>query len=177
MSHIVLKKWEHLKKQIIECTGDLDAYALVQLLLDWALEIKSIKDVQVKKYYKDFLEKYENLEIENILYTDEIWYSWEEIIQIDILNSNVSSYQKAIVKVRDILFNLLAFKSNKICPCCEDDNLRVFLDKGSERLVFECDICLCLVDEHGNKLEPGGIALTFAPISLIKSKNIEPSPI
>lgn len=178
MSHIILKKWEQLKDKVRESENNLDSNSLVYILLDWAKEIKSIKDIQIKQLYKDFLERYEDLDVESILYTGNvIWYSLEEIIKFDILTSNVDYYQRPIVKTRDILFNILAFKSDKKCPCCGDDNLRVFVERNSEKLFFECDICLCLFDEYGIKHENLETSITFAPISLLKSKNIKPSPI
>lgn len=178
MSHIILKKWEQLRQSIIQDRDNLDAHSLLNLLLDWTQEIKKIKDVQVQNLYKDYFSYYEKLNIEEIFYTDNIfWYSLEEIIQYDIIQAKVDSYQWAIVHTRDIVFNLLVFKSDKDCPCCHDDNLRVFVEIDSEKLIFECDICLCVVDENNNKYNPEGKLVAPASASLIKAKKIIPSPI
>lgn len=176
MSHIVLKKWEQLKQSIIQDKDNLDAYSLLKILLDWTQEIKKIKDVQIQNLYKDYFSYYEDLNIEEIFYTDDIvWYSLDEIIQYEIMQAKVDSYQWAIVHTRNIIFNLLVFKSDKDCPCCHDDNLRVFVEINSEKLIFECDICLCLVDENNNKQNPEGKLIVPAPASLIKGRGIKPS--
>lgn len=178
MSHIVLKKWEQLRQSIILDKDNLDAYSLLKILLDWTQEIKKIKDIQIQKLYKDYFSYYETLNIEEIFYTDNIvWYSLEEIIQYSIIQAKVDSYQWAIVHTRNIIFNLLVFKSDKDCPCCHDDNLRVFVEINSEKLIFECDICLCLVDEEGNMQNSEGPSIVPASASLIKVKKIIPSPI
>lgn len=178
MSHIILRKWEQLKQSIIQERDNLDAYSLLKLLLDWTQEIKEIKDVQIQNLYKDYFSYYEKLNIEEIFYTDNVvWYSLDEIIQYDIIQAKVDSPQWAIIHTRDIIFNLLVFKSDKDCPCCHDDNLRAFVEIDSEKLVFECDICLCVVDENNNKQNIGEKLIVPASASFIRSKNIKPSPI
>ncbi len=178
MNHIILKKWEQLRKGIIHDRDNLDAYSLLKLLLNWTQEIKKLTDVQIQNLYKNYFSYYEKLNIEDIFYPDNtVWYSLEEIIQYDIIQAKVDSPQWAIVHTRDIIFNLLVFKSDKDCPCCHDDNLCVFVEIDSEKLIFECDICLCVVDENNNKQNSEGKLVVPAPASLIKAKNILPSPV
>ncbi|MDN4011251.1 hypothetical protein QX233_02140 [Chryseobacterium gambrini] len=178
MSHIVLKKWEQLKQRIIQDKENLDAHALLRKLLDWTQEIKKIKDVHIQNLYKLHFSYYEKLDIEEIFYNDNIvWYSLEEIIQYDIIQAKVDSYQWAIEHVDHILFNLLIFKTDKDCPCCHDDNLRVFVESDSKKLIFECELCLCLIDENNNKQNSEEKLFIPAPASLIKRKRIKPSPI
>lgn len=178
MSHIVLKKWEQLKQSIIQDKDHLDARSLLKLLIDWTKEIKELKDIQVQKLYKLCFSYYEELDIDKVFYEDNtVWYSLEEIIQYDIIQANVDSYQMAIEHMSDIIFNLLVFKSDKNCPCCHDDNLRVFVEIGSERLIFECGICLCTVDENDKEYHSEEKLVVPAAASLIKAKKIKPSPI
>lgn len=178
MSHLVLKKWEQLKKNIELNKNNLTTLSLIKELLNWTKEIQLIKDIQIQNLCDDYYKYFENIDIESIIYIDSnVWYSLDEIIQFDILQAKVESYEWAIIHVRDILFNLLVFKSDKDCPCCSDDNLRVFVEKGSDKLIFQCDICLCMIDENGNKQNIEGSFLVPAPSFLIRLKNIRPSPI
>lgn len=108
MSHIVIKKWEQLRQSIIQDRDNLDAHSLLRILLDWTQEIRKIKNVQIQKLDKLYFSYYEKLDIEEIFYNDNIvWYSLEEIIQYEIIQAKVDSYQWAILHVRDIIFNLL----------------------------------------------------------------------
>jgi len=178
MSHIVVKKWERLRQSVIRDRNHLDAHSLLKLLIDWGQGIKKIKDIQIQNLYKLCFSYYENLDIGEIFYNDSVvWYSLEEIIQYDIIQANVDSYQWAIEHASNILFNILVFKSDKNCPCCHDDNLRVFVEIDSEKLLFECDTCLCLVDENNNKQNSEGNSIIPAPASLIRAKGINPSPV
>lgn len=173
MSLIVLKKWEDLKSTLKHKEPTPDIYNFVDLLLVWSTEIKKINDKQIKQLYSEFLEYYETLNIKNILYTgDHVWYSLEEIIKIDILSADFKFYQQPITRVSNILHNILIFKSNKECPC-GSDNLRVYLEETSEKIIYECDVCLCIVNENGDRESNIDKKVIPLPIKFVKIKNLE----
>ncbi|KFF73164.1 hypothetical protein HX13_22595 [Chryseobacterium sp. P1-3] len=137
MSHIVLRKWKELQQNVEQRKNSLTTRSIVDLLLNWSKEIQLIKDAQIQNLYDDYLKYFENLNVEDILYVDDhVWYSLKDVIQFDILQPKINTYERAITQVRDVLFNLLIFKSDKNCPCHGDDNLRVFVEAGSEKLIL-----------------------------------------
>jgi len=178
MSQIILKKWEQLRKCVIQDRDFLDSRSLLNLLLDWMKEIKEFNDIQIQNLYKLHFSYYENLNIDEIFYENSVvWYSLEEIIQYDIIQANIDSDKWAIENSSNIIYNLLVFKSDRECPCCHDDNLRVLVEINSERLIFECDSCLCAINEDKTKYNLEGKKIIPVAAFLIKAKGINPSPI
>jgi transcription elongation factor Elf1 len=175
MSHIVLNKWNELRAEIERNKENIDAELLIKLLLNWAGGIKEINDIQIKKIYTQYLEYFEDVDIESVLFDKEgVWYSLEEIINVDLLGFSPRSYERPIVKVRDILWELLVFKSNSECSCCNDDNFRVMIDKKKTELFFTCDRCGCIQDIMGNKKDIQE-KLYPATTDLIRKHRIVPS--
>ena len=174
MSHIILNKWRKLVKELKVQRSSIDRSTIIKLLLKWSLEVKKIKDKRVQKLYSTYLEYFEKCSItENDIIP---WYSLNEIIDIDLINQSPLTYDRAIIKVRDVLWELLIFKSDKSCPCCGDDNLRVMTNAVNSRLFFTCDLCGCILNEFGNEMSINE-KLFPAPIEMIKLHGIAPNPI
>ncbi len=62
-----------------------------------------------------------------------------------------SSIDSIAMTVRDILWDMLAYKSKVECPNCGDDDLRVLFDKQGKVNVLCCDLCCWSQFESGEK--------------------------
>lgn len=150
MSHILLKKWAELKNSIGNKSDSITPLELINVLLVWAMEVKAIKDLTVKQLYHDYLEFFEKIDPNEYVF-NETWYSFEEMLNVDILGSNVDSYERPVVIIRNVLWELLVFKSNINCPNCNYDNLRIFTDISKEQLFYCCDNCGYNLNAFGKK--------------------------
>ncbi|MEN7550420.1 hypothetical protein AAG747_21050 [Rapidithrix thailandica] len=176
MSHIVLEKWNELQLKIEQQRDELNRESLLIILFDWIRGIKKIKDSKVQNLYHEYLAYFEEVSDLDGILNIKPWYSLQELIEYDILKSTELSFERPIVKVRDVLWELLVFKSDKECPCCGDDNLRAMTYKGQKELFFCCDICGCIVDEDGGRKEVDD-KLYPAPFELVELKKIGVSSI
>ncbi|SRR5690606_28018604 len=174
MSHILMKKWSELEEQLKVHRSNLNRDTLFKILQQWSLEVKKIKDKRVQELYNTYLEYFEDYSSIDAKVTP--WYSLKEIIDIELLNRPPITYDRTIIKVRDVLWDLLVFKSNERCPCCGDDNLRVMREAEDEVLLLTCDLCGCILDTSGEKRSIKG-KLFPAPVPMIKSAGISENPV
>jgi hypothetical protein len=154
MSHFNIKLWEKFKSNVIDHQQNLDRKVLIDLLLSFSKDLKPTKDVTNKQLYNRYLAYFEDMDIPSYYKCDEVWYSLENLVTYDILNSNVDNYKRPVVNVRDLLWELLAFKSDRECPSCGDDDMRVLSPKNSSQLILACDLCTYACDLEGNEAFP-----------------------
>ncbi|GAA5042340.1 hypothetical protein GCM10011506_44280 [Marivirga lumbricoides] len=173
MSHILLEKWKELEEELKVQRSSLDRETLLKILLRWTQEVKKIKDEKVQELYHSYLEYFENCFFPENNITP--WYSLKELIDVDLLNRPPLTYDRAVIKVRDVLWELLVFKSDILCPCCGDDNLRVMVNNDNI-LIFTCDLCGCILNESGKKTDVNG-KLYPAPMSMIRLAGITANPV
>lgn len=88
---------------------ELDREHLLILLFDWVIEIKGIKDSRVQVLYIKYLKYFEGVSELNYRLDTSPWYSLQGLIDFDILKSNDLTFERPIVRVRDILWKLLVF--------------------------------------------------------------------
>lgn len=69
-------------------------------------------------------------------------------------NLQPSSQDSIVVIIRDILWDMAAFKTDIRCPNCKDDDLRALLDPDTESIILSCDLCCWSQSNSGTqKLE------------------------
>lgn len=174
MAHILLKKWQELKNKIKSDKSSLDRDSLLKTLLEWCKEVQQIEAKEVKELYCLYLKFFENIKIPEYDFSN-VWYPVTDIITFDLLAPKNLTYQRPIVIVRDVLWNLLAFRSNRDCPSCKQENLRVLTDQAGKDIYFSCDACRYTESLFGKEVVIPE-RLYPAKASLVEAHNIVPEP-
>ena len=82
--------------------------------------------------------------------TESCEFSAQEIIH-RIISLEPSSLDSVAMIIRDTLWDLIAYKSNRECLNCGDDDFRVLYDGNLDRFVMSCDLCGCSVFDDGSQ--------------------------
>jgi hypothetical protein len=151
MSHPNIKYWNKLKSEV-ESLDKPTRRDLLTLLVWYAELIKKSNDPQVNELYQSYLSYWEKIHILEYSEVPNLWYSLEEIIEYDILKPEITSYSRPIAKVSYLLWELIAFKTDKQCPICDSDCLRVLSPSGKDILLLSCDNGCYTEDLNGNKI-------------------------
>ena len=98
----------------------------------------------------------------------------DTILRIKLFNPTKTDNIAMII--RNILWNIIVYKSSKLCPNCKDDELRVLYDSNIKSVVLACDLCTYTENKDGKKWK-GKCILTPAKIEFIKeiSESIKPN--
>jgi hypothetical protein len=151
MSHPNIKYWNKLKAEV-ESLDKPTREDLLTLLIWYTELIKKSTDPQVNELYQSYFSYLEKINILEYREVSNLWYSLEEIIEYDILKPEITSYSRPIVKTRDLLWELIAFKTDKQCPICDRDCLRALSPNGKDVLFLSCDNCCYTEDLNGIKV-------------------------
>lgn len=140
MSHLIIKEWKSLKEKILVRRNLINSLELSIELLDWALKFKNSNDKVICDLYADYFKYYERLNPYDYNF-DEKWYDLDELLD-KILDTDTNDYRRPIVIVRDILWEIIAFKTDILCENCDQDEYRLFeCLQNSKNLVLCCDNC------------------------------------
>jgi len=125
--------------------GELNKEMLLGLLSEWTVEVRQLKDMRVKELYKMYLEYFDNLDFSLFSFDRKyIWYSFEDLITYNFRKEMLlSSFERPFVIVRDVLWELLVFKSDLECTCCGNDNFRIMVNEIRTAVFGVCDVCGC----------------------------------
>jgi len=66
-------------------------------------------------------------------------------------NLEPSSLDSIAMIIRDILWDMVAFKTQVQCPNCQEDDFRALLEPKSEEVILSCDLCCWSQSLNGNK--------------------------
>ena len=75
----------------------------------------------------------------------------EEFRQIK--NFPPSKEENFIMRLRDIIWQSITYRSGIICPQCEGDELKALFDPNASSIVLACDICAWAQLPNGKKWE------------------------
>lgn len=81
-----------------------------------------------------------------------------------------SSLDSMAMMLRNILWDMVAFKSKVMCPNCGDDEMRVLYDVEEGVVILSCDLCCWSQYENGEKWEGSG-KLVPSKVSQLKKSN------
>jgi hypothetical protein len=151
MSHPNIKYWNKLKSQV-ERLDKPTRWEIITLLVSYIEIIKNSNDSKVIELYLIDLSYWEDINILEYSELSNPWYSLEEIIEYDILKPEIKSYSRPIAKVSYLLWELIAFKTDKQCPRCDNDCLRALSPLDHNSLLLSCDNCSYTEDLNGNQI-------------------------
>jgi len=141
MNKLNLNKWSDFKKSLHQ-NENIGKKEILYSLNNIRIEISNNKSGNILNTYNTYLKYYENIENLNLVFdNNENWYSIIDIVKYDILRPEINSVEELIVKVSEIMWNLLVFKSDIECDNCKDDFFRVLTNKNEDKLYLSCDLC------------------------------------
>lgn len=151
MNHF-LRTWLEIQKNISNESVAVNSFMLCEALIVWSKSLGLAKDHHIKKLHDLYLSNYEVLDLSKYpMY--HLGKSFKEFLSYDYINQRPKDIERAIVLTRDILWNILAFKSEKECPNCKRDKLRVLTDAFEANLYLSCDECAYTQNLKGEKID------------------------
>lgn len=174
MKHILLRNWEEFRSYIEQNSDNIKRDQLINLLLGITQNIKEEKDVEIRILYTNYLEYFEAISIQEHLYIERPWFNLKDILMFDIVKCKIDSVSRLIVKIRDLLWMLLVFKTDIQCSRCDEDEMRVLSGKDQSSLFLCCDNCGLISTVNG---DPISVQEILYPITdqKIKEAGFNPS--
>lgn len=122
-------------------------------IVNWLSENKKLFDVGTWNIYK--LDYYFDLKL-SLYRVDCMECSVEETISRLINLSNLTDFKvgkksSILMFIRDILWDMVAFKTQTPCPNCQNDDLRALIEPNSNEMILSCDKCCWSQSIYGDK--------------------------
>ena len=149
MSHIAIQKWSEFLRKVKDMSQSIDRKSLLICLQEVCKELKLIKDNQVRFAYNKYLNYFEAIDFKDYQVVEKPWYSLNDLVEHNILNCRINSFAPVIVKIRDLLWLLLAYKTDIQCSRCDEDEMRVLSTKGQVTIFLCCDRCGFITNNQG----------------------------
>lgn len=121
-------------------------------LMQWARLVSASKDIRILALYDQNLQYFDRLEIEDYHF-EPLWYNLKDLVEYDFLNPTPVKLDQAVAIVSEILWELVAFKSERNCKLLRNDNLRVLTDASRKEIIFCCDRCSYTENMEGIKID------------------------
>ena len=116
---------------------DLTKYVFFKLLCEWLIKnMKSFGEELWKLYRFEAYVNYEPSDYPMECSDDSVKQTIDRITKLE-----PSSMNAIAMIIRDILWDLVAYKSDIECSNCGDDDFRVLYDEKLKQLVLSCDLC------------------------------------
>jgi len=125
-------------------------------MMNWSSSLKETKDREIRKMYLDYISYFENIDIRDHLF-DPLWYDFDELINTNFLKMPLENLENVVHNVRDILWEIIAFKTDRECKVLPIDNLRLLTDKNRANVFFCCDVCGYIENIAGEKFKNNDI--------------------
>jgi hypothetical protein len=138
-----------------------DHMTILKKVIDWCLNLNTWISKVNNAAYDESFQKYRLNDFTKLnLQEYDFGVDWED--PKDILTAfkrrEPSNFDSMLMKVRDILHELIVYKTTISCPRCDRDDLRCYM--SDSKLVLECDNCGYLVDKD---LKPINHKITVRP--------------
>jgi len=143
-----MKNWNKLKSKIKAEEETIDRGRLIKLFNDFSLELKENKRMDIATQYSKNLQYFEGKSNSNNLDGISPWYDISEIISFDILNSTRNYFEI----LRDVLWELLVYKTDIQCSNCLEDRYRAMMDNETLQVYLSCDFCGKVTNLTGTKI-------------------------
>ena len=169
---IYLREFVLIQRNVEQNRSNITPRKIYLMLLNWGFSLKGSNDGDIKKMFQDYFTYFENIDTDNYAF-EASWYDFEELIDIDLLNNQVINFDNVVVVVRDILWEIIAFKTDRDCKVLPIDNLRLLTNSDKNALFFCCDVCGYTENIEGEKITVNEI-LYPATMSQIIRNNIAP---
>ncbi|WP_207513818.1 hypothetical protein [Longitalea luteola] len=146
-----LKLWDDLRSKVEHNKQSITPIDIYKLCSEWAGKIRSTNILKIRELYNLYLAYFEGYNINEYQFLQS-WYSLRDLIQFDILNILVVNLEHAIIRCRDIMWEILVFKTNRPCKTC-DSELRALTDNKKREIFFCCDNCVYIEDIFGQSVK------------------------
>lgn len=141
-------------------------------LMEWTRLLRESNDSRIKAFYDSSFLYFERFNIDEYQ-LEPLWYDFNELINYDFLKPTPARLETAVLIVRDILWEIIAFKTDRHCKLLKEDNLRLLTDDKREEVFFCCDACSYTERLDGKPIEPTGILFPATKAQILKY-NIRP---
>lgn len=174
ISEWLYNKWIKFAAEI-QVSENIPPIELLQSLLSFSLEIGKTENNYIKDLYNTYLSLFKSYDLKQYNFDiKDLWYSLDEVIKFDILEFEPKSDENIMLNIRDIIWNMIVFKSDIDCPICLQDDLRVFIEKTQKEIYFECDNCNNFFDKNFHTVKHF-TELAYINSDIVKENNLSPS--
>lgn len=135
-----LKEFVLLQNSIRQNKNELTPKSFYLSLLRWAIGLKDTKDISIFKLYQDFIFYFEELNTNNYLF-ESLWYDFDELVEVDFLKKHADNLDSVVPTVGEILWEIIAFKTDRPCKITDVHNLRLLTNQNKDTVYFCCDVC------------------------------------
>lgn len=132
----------------------LTSKKLYIILSEWGKQLSNSKDVRIQELHQNNLVYFERLNLDDYI-LEPLWYDLEELIKYDVLRPKAKNLQHAVDIVVNVLWELIAYKTDRVCKITPTFNLRLLTDKNKQNLYFSCDNCSYIEDIDGQQIKVG----------------------
>lgn len=164
-----LKTFIQLQEEFEKLKGEYAPIDLYVKLVAWANNLANSNEKTIKELYVIYFDYFKNLEIKDFSFQP-LWYNFSELMQFDFLNHNPKDLKRTVVVVRDILWEIIAFKTNRNCKVIETDNLRLLTNSSRDVLYFCCDTCSYAENIDGTQIKITEILYPATTVQILNSK-------
>ena len=174
-----LKQFNVLQDALRLRKESLTPRELYTKLFNWGIQLEESKDVHIKALYLDYFRYFEKLKIDDYAF-EPLWYDFNDLLEFDLLKSTPETLESAAVVARDILWEIVAFKTDRDCKVLPVDNLRILTDEQKQDVFFCCDVCFYTEDINGIRVEIDSIVYPIlypATMDQVMKFNIRPANI
>ena len=168
-----LKNFVIFQIWLIEHRQTLTPKDLYIELLSWGKQLNDSNEMRIKNLYTNYLQYFDKLKIDEYLF-EPLWYDFNDLIDFCLLKYEPKRLERIVVIIRDVLWEIIAFKTNRSCKILPEDNLRFLTDELKEYIYFSCDSCFYTEDLEGNKRKVE-MKLYPATINQIKQYEVQPA--
>jgi len=172
MNQFYLKSFFQLQDKIAMQGKDISPRYLYDELLNWGRLLSDSKNLSIKNLHTDYFLYFDGLDLADYFFQP-LWYNLNDIVENDFLKIKPRELKNAVVVVRDMIWELVVFKSNRECKILPNNCMRVFTDKLKEQLFFCCDMCDYTEDINRKEVLINRLLLP-ATIQHIRRNNILP---
>ncbi len=123
-------------KTVLNNMSNEDLYSFTQNLIDFVRQNESKLEEVSEKRFVDFI-KNMNLEEYYIGKTGDNF----KVISMGYFNKEFRTADDVWRIVSSLIWDLISFESEVICPRCSSDNLRIFVNTASSETIFSCETC------------------------------------
>lgn len=113
---------------------------LYKELLGWGRKLLESKEISDIALFEQNLAYFDRLDIDEYMF-EATWYNLQDMIEYDILRPEILKVNRAVDLVAKVLWEVIAFKTNRDCELLRDDNLRLLTNEDKSKLFLHCDRC------------------------------------
>ncbi|MGH1437851.1 MAG: hypothetical protein ACRBG0_25660 [Lewinella sp.] len=140
----IRKEWQLIQQSVLDEQFNIDRNILIKMIFGLLKKMKSSIIQEDKVLYGKYLSYYENIDLSDYHFRF-LWFDLKEFLQYQVLRKTPSNTGILIQRIRDIIRELIVYKSNRLCKRCGDDDLRVFAKPPTNTepilVAFICDCC------------------------------------